>query len=332
MARWFVTGATGFVGGVLAARLRADGDEVVTIARDPARAGALRALGVEVHRGDVLEPGTLRGPMAGCDGVYHLAAWYKLGARDAAAGERINVDGTRHVLDAMQALRIPRGVYTSTLAVHGNTRGRVVDETYRFDGPFESAYDRGKWRAHYEVAAPRMRAGLPLVIVQPGLIYGPGDTSTVRTTLVRYLQRRLPMVPGGAAYAWAHVEDVVRGHRLAMERGRAGECYHLAGPVSTLADALALAERITNVPRPRVVAPGVLRALAAVMAPLAAVLPITGDYHPESLRVLAGATYLGRSDKAQRELGWSARPLEQGLRETLAHELQLLGLPAPTER
>jgi nucleoside-diphosphate-sugar epimerase len=175
-----------------------------------------------------------------------------------------------------------------------------------------------------------MRAGLPLVIVQPGLVYGPGDTSTVRATLIRYLQRTLPLVPAGSAYSWAHVEDVAEGHVLAMEQGRAGECYHLAGPARTMLDALDLAERITGVPRPRTVAPAwLLRALSLLMTPVAAVLPIEGDFHPESLRVLAGATYLGRSDKARRELGWSPRPLEEGLRETLLHEMALLGMPVP---
>jgi len=331
MARYFVTGATGFVGGRLAVQLRESGHQVVAIAREPGRADALRAAGVEVCRGDVLEPESLPGPMAGCDGVFHLAGWYRIGTRHAREGERINVDGTRNVLECMRHLRVPRGVYTSTLAVHGNTRGRLVDETHRHAGPFESAYDRSKWRAHHEVALPMMRAGLPLVIVMPGLVYGPGDTSIVHTLLVRYLTRKLPMVPAWSAYSWAHVDDVARGHVLAMQRGRAGESYHLAGPAATLVEALALAERITGVPRPATVAPPwLLRALAAVMTPVALIAPLEGEYHPETLRVMAGVTYQGRADKAKSELGWSARALDVGLRETLVCEMALLGMPAPS--
>ena len=329
MPRYFVTGTTGFVGSHVAAQLRAKGHAVTTIVRDPARADALRAMGVDVHRGDLSESESLRGPMQGADGVFHIAGWYKLGVRDSRVGTRVNVEGTRNVLALMQQLGIAKGVYTSTLAVHGDTRGRVVDEAHRHDGPWLSQYDRTKHEAHL-VAEQFIRQGLPLVIVQPGVIYGPGDTSGIRGLLLQYLRRELPMVPGGATYCWAHVEDIARGHLLAMERGRVGERYHLAGEQAALTDMLALAERITGIAPPSFVAPPwLLRGLSTVMTPLAAVLPIEGDYHPETLRAMAGATYLGRADKARHELGWSARPLEEGLRETLLHEMQLLGMPLP---
>ena len=329
MPRYFVTGTTGFVGSHVAAQLRTKGHEVATIVRDPSKADALRAMGVEVHRGDLSESNSMRVPMQGADGVFHIAGWYKLGMRDPKVGTRVNVEGTRNVLALMQQLGIAKCVYTSTLAVHGDTRGRVVDEAHRHDGPWLSQYDRTKHEAHL-VAEQFIRQGLPLVIVQPGVVYGPGDTSGIRELLVRYLRRELPMVPGGATYCWAHVEDIARGHLLAMERGRVGESYHLAGERAALTDTLALAERITGVPAPSFVAPPwLLRGLSRLIAPLAAVFPIEGDFHPETLRAMGGATYLGRADKALRELGWSARPLEDGLRETLLHEMQLLGMPLP---
>ena len=102
MARWFVTGATGFVGGRVAAQLRRTGDEVVTLARNPERTGSLRAIGVEVRRGDVTDAGSLPGAMQGCDGVCHIAGWYRIGVRNASEGERISVDGTRNVLECMR--------------------------------------------------------------------------------------------------------------------------------------------------------------------------------------------------------------------------------------
>jgi nucleoside-diphosphate-sugar epimerase len=329
MSRFLVTGATGFIGGRVAALLRARGDAVVALVREPARAEALAALGCTLHRGDLGEPAALRAAMAGADGVFHLAGWYKVGVRSGAEGERINVEGTRHVLAAMRATGVARGVYTSSLAVYGDTGGEVVREGHPARRPFLSHYDRTKHDAHV-LAEAAMRDGLPLVVVQPGLVYGPGDTSSVRTTLRQYLTRTLPLVPAGTAYAWAHVDDIARGHLLAMDRGRVGECYHLAGPVATLVEALALAERITGIRGPGWVAPrALLRTLAAMLTPVAAVLPLEGQYHPENLRVVGGATYLGRSDKAQRELGWTARPLAEGLRETLLHEMRLLGMPLP---
>ncbi|HEV8637336.1 MAG TPA: NAD-dependent epimerase/dehydratase family protein [Chloroflexota bacterium] len=328
--RYFVTGATGFVGGHLARQLLADGHQVSALVRDPDRAGALAAAGVELHRGDVTEPASIRGAMAGADGVFHVAAWYRIGARDRSPAERINVDGTRHVLETMRELGVPKGVYTSTLAVFSDTGGRVVDESYSYDGPHLSEYDRTKWLAHYRVALPMMRSGLPLVIVQPGVVYGPGDHSATGQALRDYLRRRLPLVPLGSAYCWAHVDDVARGHVLAMEKGRPGESYILAGPCHSFVEALEIAERVTGVPPPRLRAPPWLLRLAAwLMTPLAALMPLPESYHPESLRAAAGVTYLGSNRKAREELGYDPRPLEQGFREVLLPELARLRRRSP---
>ena len=314
---YFVTGATGFIGGHLVRQLREAGHGVVAVVRDPARAGDLARLGVKVHKGDITDKESMRGPMAGVDGVFHLAAWYKVGERDKSPAMPINVDGTRNVLDLMQELGVPKGVYTSTLAVFGDTKGQAVDESYRHDGPWLSEYDRTKWIAHYEVAEPMMRKGLPLVIVQPGVTYGPGDPSAMGSTLREFLQRRMRGVPKRSAYCWGHVEDTAAGHVLAMERGRAGESYIIAGEPRSLVDAIEMAERITGIPAPRLrPSPGFLRFLAAVT-------------RSEILRVGAGATYLGSHAKATRELGLHHRPLEEGLRETLLAEMRTLGIPPP---
>jgi nucleoside-diphosphate-sugar epimerase len=320
--RYFLTGATGFIGGRVARLLVAAGHEVSALVRAPAKARDLTALGVALHAGDIGDRDGLVRAMRGMDGVFHLAGWYKVGARDRTPGERVNVQGTRAVLEAMAAAGVRKGVYTSTLAVFSDTRGRLVDETYRHAGPWLSEYDRTKWMAHYEIAEPMMRRGLPLVIVQPGLTYGPGDTSSVREALLLHLKRRLPMSPRGTAFCWAHVEDTARGHVLAMEKGRPGESYIIAGPPHTFREAFEIAARITGLPAPRLhPSPRAMRAMAAVMDLVGAVVPLPPTYTGESLRVMAGVTYLGSSQKAARELGFSARPLEAGLRETLEHEM-----------
>lgn len=327
--RYFLTGATGFIGGRIARQLVAAGHEVRALVREPERAGALRQLGVALFRGDIVERETLRRPMDGCDGLFHVAAWYKVGA-PAHEAERSNVQGTRNVLETMRELGLRKGVYTSTLAVFSDTRGKLVDERYRYDGPHLSAYDRTKWQAHYQVAEPMLRAGLPLVIVQPGLVYGPGDHSLVQDTLERYLRRRLPLVPRGAAYCWAHVDDVAQAHLLAMERGRAGESYIVAGPPHSMAEALALAERVSGVRPPRWQAsPRVLRAMAGFMGGIGKLLPLPAAYQRESLRVAAGVTYLGDNAKARRELGYQPRPLAEGWPETVLATIEKLGLAAP---
>ena len=317
--KYLVTGATGFIGGRIARALVADGHQVIAIARDPSRARDLRALGVQVRPGDVTIAESVWGPMMGVDGVFHVAGWYKIGAAGRAEAEKINVEGTRNVLTAMKELRIRKGVYTSTLAVFSDTHGKLVDETVRPDGkgPWLTEYDRTKWAAHYEVAEPMIREGLPLVIVEPGVNYGPGDTSEIRPLLVRYLRHRLRALPKETAYCWAHVDDTARGHLLAMEKGVPGETYILAGPPHSLIEAFQIAERITGIRAPRLnVSPRLLRFMARLA-------------RSERLRVGAGVTYLGSNAKARRVLGYEPRPLEAGLRETLAYEMRLLGMAAP---
>src|SRR5687768_10229935 len=123
--KYFVTGATGFIGGVVARQLRDAGHDVVALVRDPGRARGLAEIGVTLAHGDITDKESLRAPMVGVDGVYHIAGWYKLGARGPARqrGYAINVQGTRNVLEMMQELEIPKGVYTSTLAINSDTRG-----------------------------------------------------------------------------------------------------------------------------------------------------------------------------------------------------------------
>lgn len=321
-----VTGGTGFVGANLVRELCADGHRVRVLARRGGDRRALDGCAVEVVDGDLLDPASVRAAVAGARRVYHVAADYRLWAPDPRALYRANVEGTRNVLEAMRELGIPRGVYTSTLAVFGDTHGRLVDETYRHDGPWLSEYDRTKWVAHYEVAEPMMRAGLPLVIVQPGMVYGPRDTSLLGGALRRYLRGRLPALVRGAAYCWAHVEDTARGHLLAMEKGRVGQSYVIAGPAHTLIEAFQLAERITGVPAPRLrLAPWAARAAAMAAGVIERLVPLPETYTAEGLRETAGATYIASNAKARRELGFDPRPLEVGLRETLEQEMRALG-------
>lgn len=324
--RYFVTGATGFIGGHLVRQLLADGHEVVALVRAPERARRLAGLGVELAPGDILEPTTLAAPMQGVDGVFHLAAWYRLGTRHREQAHALNVDGTRNVLEAAGEAGVPRVLYTSTLAVHGHTGGSLVDESHRVGGPWLSEYDRTKWLAHYEVAVPMAERGLPLVIAQPGLVYGPGDHSNVGLVLRDYLRRRLPVTPdqGGS---WSFVDDIARGLIQTMEAGSVGRSYHLAGESRMWKEVLAMAEEITGIPAPRFTLPAsVARVSSVLMRPVAALVPVPPTYHPETLRVAAGTTYFGDDTRARQEIGWDPRPLREGLEITLHAERAALGV------
>jgi nucleoside-diphosphate-sugar epimerase len=326
--KYFITGATGFIGGCVARQVVQAGHQVVALVRSTSKAHELERFGVQLAEGDITDKESMRKPMTGVDGVFQVAGWYKVGAKNNSMAEAINVVGTRNVLEMMRELKIPKGVYTSTVAVFSHTHRHIVDESYHYDGPHVSKYDETKWRAHYEVAEPMQKAGLPLVIVQPGLVYGPGDTSSVAQNLRQYLLGRLPIAPKQTAFCWAHVDDVARGHILAMEKGRAGESYIICGQPMSFVGALALCERITGRKAPRVhLEPGIMDVMSKIMGFAGRVISLPESYTEESLRVVAGTTYLASDAKARRELGFSTRPLEEGLRETLRYEMEQLGMP-----
>ena len=325
--RYFVTGGTGFIGGEVVRQLAQAGHQVTVLARSATKAKKLARTGVAVEMGDVTVKESMREAMKGAYGVFHLAGWYRIGARRGRQAARVNMVGTRNVLELIKELEIPKGVHTSTIMVFSDTKGKVVDESYRASGPWLAEYERSKWKGHYEIALPMMAEGLPVVVVQPGAVYGPGDTGPLSSVLTQYLQKKLPLLPSRAAYCWVHVEDVARGHILAMERGKPGESYVLANSCHTLIETLSIAEKITGIPAPRIhVSPGAMRLMSSIAGVLESLVPLPETYSSEALRVSAGATFLASSEKARRELGFRTRPFEEGLRETLQWQMERLGV------
>ncbi len=313
--RYAITGATGFVGGALASQLRQAGHDVVALVRDRSKATELERIGVEFVEGDLSNRDALDRLTTGVDGLYHVAGWYKLGQRDPSAGTTVNVEGTRNVLAAAQRNGVPRVVYTSTLAINSDTEEQVVDETYRFTGEHISTYDRTKAEAH-DIALDFVEQGLDVVLVQPGLVYGPGDTAQTGAMIAQAARGKRPLAPKAGGVCWAHVDDVAAGHVLAMERGRKGESYMLAGPRLPIADGLQKVADIAGTKGPIRLPARMVSATAAVMDALGKVVPVPPGYAAETMR--AGlATYYGTSEKAERDLGWQPRPLDEGLAQTV---------------
>jgi nucleoside-diphosphate-sugar epimerase len=311
----FVTGGTGFIGRRLIDELLAAGYEVTALVRTFDRARALPAA-VRTIAGDVNQPASLRLGLRGAEVVFHAAAWRSAGVRpkDQPRLARTNVEGTRQVLELAGELGVPRIVYTSALSVYGNSPGRLLDETCAPKGlPTDGEYERSKYRAHVEVVRPLQAQGLPVVIVCPSVVFGPGDPSPVQGLLRAYAGRRLPvMFSGASAHNWVYVDDVAAGHRLAAERGRSGETYFLAGAPLTIRQFFAAAERATGLPAPRVWLP------AGLAGPLGAAATQLRPALAAALRSLDGPPGLASAAKAQRELGWQTRPVEDGLRATVA--------------
>lgn len=325
--RYFITGATGFIGSRIALKLLESGQEVIALVRDPGKAGMLVERGAAVVKGDITVRESMRCGMTGADGVFHVAAWYRIGFREKERAYHVNVEGTRNVLELMRELHIPRGVYTSTLAVFSDTRGKMVDESCLFTGKHLSLYDMTKWLAHYEVAKPMISRGLPLIIVMPGLVYGPGDNSPMNKALHDLVRGKLPFLPRRTSVCWGYIDDVADAHIKAMQHGKPGSCYITAGPPHTLEEALDMASELTDIRAPRLrISPVLIKCAALKMWFWEKLIPVPQRYRSESLRVIAGTTYLGDSSRAVTELGCHFRPLGDGLSLTLKNILKEEGI------
>ena len=318
--RVFLTGGTGFIGGEVARRLRDRGDEVVALVRTPAKATALSDLGCELVRGDLSDDAAIREGIEGCDAVVHSAAVYAVGVPASArpAVTDANVGGTQRVLTAALDASVSKAVYVSTVAVFGNTQGQVADERWsRVTEGFTSAYEQTKVEAH-AIATGLAAKGLPLVTVQPGVVYGPGDTSEVGGLFDRLLAGKLPLLPFPAmGITPVHRDDVVTGILLALDKGKAGESYVLAGEATTMGEVVGRLAAVSGKKPPRGAAP---TWLLKAMAPFGRVVGPAMGFPPNMKELITssdGVTFWARSDKAQRDLGWSYRPLDEGLRTLL---------------
>ena len=319
--RVFVTGGTGFIGGRLVERLRSSGADVAALVRNPQRAGALGALGCEIVEGDLEHTDAIRRGVDGADAVYHVAAVYSVGVpvREREPMRRINVEGTERVLDAAIAAGVPRIVHVSTVNAFGNTRGVVVDETYSRpeNDRYLSYYDETKHRAHL-AALTRIADGAPIVVAQPGAVYGPGDHSELGTIIEQVRTGRMPFLSfGGMGVNMVHVEDAAEGIALCGDRGTPGECYVLGGELATLREIARRVAALAGRRPPRLELPSMMIRAGLPMAPL--ITRVMGL--PPNLRELIsasdGVTYFARDDKARRELGYRPRDLDTGLRQTV---------------
>lgn len=317
----FITGATGFVGGRLAKKLRERGDDVVCLVRSPEKAKALEAAGCALVRGDLKDVEAMRTGMAGCEAVFHVAADYRVGLRPTSQDSMTdtNVGGTTRVLDAAAAEpAVKKIVYVSTLAAYGNTGGDVVDEDYEHPGQgFTSHYEKTKWQAH-RVAVEKAAAGVPVVIVQPGVIYGRGDTSVTGGIIDQAARGKLPMVSfAGMGLTMVHVDDIVDGIVAAYEKGRVGESYNLGGERTTMRGLVDAAAETGQKKPPKINMPSILIKLSVPLAPLVTRAMGLPPNLKELISSSEGVTFWAEHDKAARELGYSPRDLKTGLEQTV---------------
>jgi dihydroflavonol-4-reductase len=239
--RFLVTGATGKVGNAVAGRLAERGDDVVALVRDIARARELVPEGVELARGDVTDPRSVREAVAGVDGVFNCMGLFEQWFADPGVFDRVNAEGARNVIAAAREAGIKRAVHTSTFDVFHADTGGTVSEDRVADYPKGTPYERSKQRAE-ELVLAEASAGIEVVIVNPSSVYGPGPwQGTGLDRAIRdAIRRRLPAVPPGGM-TFVHVDDVATGHLAAFERGIPGERYILADGYGTMREMLSVA-------------------------------------------------------------------------------------------
>jgi farnesol dehydrogenase len=315
-----ITGATGYLGGAVASVLVAAGHEVAALCR-PGREGSLPA-GCRAVIGDLRDRVSLRRALDGRDALVHMAAMVQKWSRDRAAFHRINVDGTETLLAVASEAGVRRILYTSSIVALGPTSGEPADETSpRSTDRTCTDYERTKWLG-LQIVRARAAAGQPIVIVHPGVVYGPGaptEGNLLRDTLTDYVRGRLRarLGRGDLRICYAFAGDVARGHLLALERGIAGQGYILGGENATQDDLFSLLQALTGLASPRLTVPywaaETLGALLVFRAHLTGRPPAVTPGMVATFR----HEWAYRSARAERELGYTTTPLREGLRVTL---------------
>ena len=314
-----VTGATGFVGAAVARALLGAQWRVRVLARRSSDRRNLKSLDVEVSEGDLADLDSLQRAAQGCEGLFHVAADYRLGARDPAELYRANVEGTRNILSAAQRSGVQRIVYTSSVA----TIGIPADGT---PGDEQSAnslenmighYKRSKYQAE-EVVREAARDGLSVVIVSPSTPVGPGDVKPTPTGLL-VLDAAAGRMPAyvDTGLNIVHVDDVAAGQLVAYERGKAGERYILGGQDMSLREILEMIALLAGRSPPRVRLPyGVVLPLAYLAEGFARLSGRSGRITLEGVRMSRKKMFFS-SAKAVRELGYRWRPPVQAFEDAI---------------
>ena len=310
-----VTGGAGFIGSRLVEALLARGEQVRVFDLKADEAIHLGDLGAELIAGDILDSKALRTALDGCDRVFHVAALISMWQPDPAIYYRVNVEGTRSVLESALELGVGRVIHTSSAVTIGEADGQIGNEETVRRGYFLSQYERSKYLGE-QVAFDLWERGLPVVVVNPTSVYGPGQIVDQTGAIIRFLQGRLPVIVN-AQLNYVYVDDVVKGHLAAMEKGSIGERYILGGENVPMVEFFSLAGEIAGVSDgPRAVPGWVLKTIALALGVVSGVTRRRPMISPDEARTAAHSLMMDTT-KAREELGVRWTPLREGLESTV---------------
>jgi nucleoside-diphosphate-sugar epimerase len=308
-----VTGANGFTGAHLVRALSQQGDSVVGLVRKSSNLSRLENSQVQLIYGEITDRQALQRAITGVDRVFHTAAYVELGLVNATEMERVNVEGTRAVLEVAQALGTSRVVYCSTIGIFGDTQGQVANETFQRTQPnFSSAYDRTKYQAQ-QLVDQFAQQGLPVVSVLPVGILG-ADDPHFGPVLQQFLKGRLKLWAGGDRLTGiVHVDDLVAAMLLAAEQGQLGSHYIISAGELTTREMFEFLGQETGIPAPREVPQFLVRGVGNLLDPIGRLLSWQPPLSRERVHYLYDRCVRVNADKARQELGWQPRSVEETL-------------------
>ena len=317
----FITGATGYIGQRLTARLLEDGHEVHALCRRPPEGSDFQHQGFHFHPGDLRDFDSVVKAMKGCEAVFHLAALAKVWMPNPAEFYQVNVMGTVHVLDAAVACGVGKVVFTSSAAIYGSSNGTPVNEGDIRRLNFFTDYESSKFIAEERIQS-YVRKGLDVVIVHPTKVYGPGilsESNALSQIIRRYVEGEWHIIPGNGRMIgnFAFIDDVVNGHVMALEKGVAGEKYIIGGVNTSFNDFFSRLKNLSGKAYVTFHLPQSCMMLYAWQEELRAKMfgiepKITRPWVKKYSHHLACS-----SDKAVRELGYKITPLDEGFGKTL---------------
>jgi nucleoside-diphosphate-sugar epimerase len=267
--------------------------------------------------GDITDRDALQAAMTGVDTVFHTAAYVELGLVNEAEMERINVEGTRAVLEVAQAVGVSKVVYCSTIGIFGDTGGKVVNETFkRTQTDFSSAYDRTKFEAQQLV--DRFAAqGLPIVSILPSGIFG-ADDPHFGPVMQQFLKGRLKVWAGGDRVTGiVHVDDLVDAMILAAEKGKPGEHYIISAGELTTHEMFEMFERETGIPVPREAPKPLVRLAGNLLDPIGRLFKWQPPLSRERVHYIYDRCVRVDATKAHQELNWHPRSALETLQEII---------------
>lgn len=310
-----VTGANGFTGSHLVQALLQQGNIVVGLVRKSSNLARLSDCKVQLIYGEITDRDALRAAMTGVDTVFHTAAYVELGLVNEAEMERVNVEGTRAVLEVAQAAGVAKVVYCSTIGVFGNTDGKVVNETFkRTQTDFSSAYDRTKYQAQ-ELVDQFAKLGLNVVSILPSGIFGPDDPH-FGPVMQQFFKGRLKLWAGGDRITGiVHVDDLVAAMILAAEKGKAGEHFIISAGDLTTREMFEILAQETRIPVPREAPKPLVRLAGNLLDPIGRLFKWQPPLSRERVHYVYDRCVRVDATKARQELGWQPRSVSETLRE-----------------